>query len=124
VDAFAAGLPGGYDTPVGEGGATLSGGERQRVAIARALYRDAGVLLLDEATSALDASAEEGIRRTVRALAGRCTVLLVAHRLSTARSADRIAVLQDGTIREEGTAGELIDRAGLFAELAALQEAP
>jgi subfamily B ATP-binding cassette protein MsbA len=122
VESFAAGLDTGLDTLVGEGGATLSGGERQRVAVARALYRDAGVLLLDEATSALDAAAEEGIRRTLRGLAGRCTLLVVAHRLSTARVADRIAVLHEGAIHEEGTPDDLAARGGLYAGLAALQE--
>jgi ABC-type multidrug transport system fused ATPase/permease subunit len=79
------------------------------------------VLLLDEATSALDAVAEEAIRKTVRGLAGRCTILLVAHRLSTARAADRIAVLEEGRILEEGTPQSLLAREGAYAALAGLQ---
>ena len=93
---FVDGFPDGVATRVGEGGVGLSGGQRQRLAIARALIKQPRLLLLDEATSALDAQSEEAIRATVRALRGRTTVLIIAHRLSTVIEADRIVVLDGG----------------------------
>ena len=121
LGALLARLPEGGDTLVGEGGATLSGGERQRVSIARALYRDARVVLLDEATSALDADAEDAVRQQLRTLAKDRAVLLVTHRLSTARVADRIAVLEDGAIQEQGSHAALVESNGLYARLWTLQ---
>ncbi len=110
-------LPEGYDTVVGERGATLSGGERQRIAIARALLKDAPILILDEPTSALDAETEGQLMEALtRLMAGR-TTLLVAHRLSTIRRAGRIVVLQAGRVIEVGSPAELLARDGLYAQL-------
>jgi ATP-binding cassette subfamily B protein/subfamily B ATP-binding cassette protein MsbA len=120
---FIAALPEGYDTVLGERGATLSGGERQRISIARALLRDAPVLILDEPTSALDARTEHLILQALeRLMAGR-TTLLIAHRLSTIRNADRIVVLEQGRVAETGTHDQLMDNEGLYANLQALSGA-
>jgi ATP-binding cassette subfamily B protein/subfamily B ATP-binding cassette protein MsbA len=118
---FIARLPEGYATPVGERGATLSGGERQRLAIARALLKDAPILILDEPTSALDAETEGLVLEALeRLMAGRTTVL-IAHRLSTVRRAERIVVLRAGRVVEQGTQAELLAQDGLFAQLYRLQ---
>ncbi|TDR88222.1 ABC transporter transmembrane domain-containing protein [Enterovirga rhinocerotis] len=118
---FIAGLPEGYETRIGERGVTLSGGQRQRIAIARAVLKDAPILLLDEATSALDAESERAVQTALeRLMAGR-TSLVIAHRLATVRDADRILVMEDGMIVEEGPHEALIRRDGLYARLAALQ---
>ncbi|MFN7009570.1 MAG: ABC transporter ATP-binding protein [Allorhizobium sp.] len=116
--------PLGYDTPVGENGVTLSGGQRQRLSIARALVRNAPILLLDEATSALDTESEAAVQKALdEAMTGR-TVVVIAHRLSTIRRADKIIVMQAGTIAEEGTHDDLAQRAdGLYARLNQLQPA-
>ena len=120
---FIRALPEGYDTVLGERGATLSGGERQRISIARALLRDAPVLILDEPTSALDAHTEHLILEALdRLMAGR-TTLLIAHRLSTIRGADRIVVVSDGRVIETGTHAELIDAGGLYAHFQSLSGA-
>src|SRR5262245_50203670 len=100
VDTFAGALRSGYDAPVGPRGAWLSGGQRQRLAFARALLRDAPILLLDEATAAVDSESEELIQQAIDRLAGQRTILLVAHRLSSVRRADRVIVLEDGKIVE------------------------
>ncbi|OYU71740.1 MAG: multidrug ABC transporter permease [Alphaproteobacteria bacterium PA2] len=119
---FILALPGGYDTLVGEAGARLSGGQRQRIAIARAFLKNAPILLLDEATSALDTESEAQVQAALaRLMAGRTTIL-IAHRLSTVRSADRIHVIDQGRIVETGTHGELIARQGLYARLAQSQD--
>jgi ATP-binding cassette, subfamily B, bacterial len=119
--AFISRLPDGYDSLVGERGATLSGGERQRVSIARALLKDAPILILDEPTSALDAETEALLLEALeRLMAGR-TTLIIAHRLSTIRNADRIVVLRDGQVAEQGTHAELLARNGVYARLHALQ---
>ena len=116
-------LPEGYETVLGERGATLSGGERQRVAIARALLKDAPVLILDEPTAALDAQTEQLLMEALeRLMAGR-TVLIIAHRLSTIRGADRILVLDGGAVAEEGTHAELLARGGLYARFYSIQSA-
>jgi ATP-binding cassette subfamily B protein len=121
---FIARLEQGYDTPVGEGGARLSGGQRQRIAIARAMLRDAPILLLDEATSALDAEAETRVQEALaRLMAGRSTIV-IAHRLATVRRAQRICVMDDGRVAEEGTHDILVAKGGLYARLAALQFGP
>ncbi|HYF54932.1 MAG TPA: ABC transporter transmembrane domain-containing protein [Salinarimonas sp.] len=114
-------MPQGYDTPVGERGVTLSGGQRQRIAIARAILKDAPILLLDEATSALDAESEHAVQAALDHLMRGRTTLVIAHRLATVRSADRILVLDRGRIVEEGTHDALVGRGGLYARLARLQ---
>ncbi len=110
-------LPDGLDTVVGERGARLSGGQRQRLAIARALVRDPRILLLDEATSALDPEAEELVKEALGRLMRGRTTLVVAHRLSTIRRADRIVVLDQGRIIEQGTHGELLKASGRYAQM-------
>ena len=114
-------LPDGLDTFLGEGGARLSGGQRQRIAIARALLRDAPILLLDEATSALDAESERLVQQALERLMEQRTTLVIAHRLATVRAADRIVVMDEGRIVEEGNHATLIARGGLYARLASLQ---
>ena len=118
---FVAGLPDGLETIVGERGAQLSGGQRQRVAIARAFLKDAPILILDEATSHLDAVSEQAVRGALDVLAKSRTTLVIAHRLSTVRSADRIVVLQDGRVAEMGTHRELLAAGGLYAHLVSRQ---
>ncbi len=119
VDEFADRLPDGLETLVGERGASLSGGQRQRVAIARAILRDAPILVLDEPTSALDALSEQLIVRALDQLPAGRTTLIIAHRLSTVRRADRVAVLEDGRIVEIGPPDQLLASHGRYADLAA-----
>jgi ATP-binding cassette, subfamily B, bacterial len=114
-------LPEGYETIVGERGATLSGGQRQRLSIARALLKDAPVLILDEPTSALDAETEAGLLEALEQLATGRTTIIIAHRLSTIRRADRIVVLRDGAVAEQGTHAELLGRGALYTRLHSLQ---
>jgi ATP-binding cassette subfamily B protein len=118
---FIARLPQKYDTPVGERGVTLSGGQRQRIAIARAILRDAPLLLLDEATSSLDAESERLIKTALDRLTADRTTLVIAHRLATVLSCDRILVVDAGRIVEEGTHAALVAAGGLYARLAKLQ---
>ncbi|MBR1671632.1 MAG: ABC transporter ATP-binding protein [Fretibacterium sp.] len=121
IDGFIEGLPSGYAAEVGERGVTLSGGQRQRIAIARAIVRDPRILILDEATSSLDLVVERQVQEAMnRAMAGR-TSFIIAHRLSTVRSADRILVLKDGLFAEEGDHDSLLRAGGLYAELYRLQ---
>ena len=114
-------LPQGFATPVGERGVTLSGGQRQRLAIARAILRDAPLLLLDEATSSLDAESETLVKAALEHLMQERTTLVIAHRLATVQSCDRILVMEAGRIVEEGTHDQLVGGSGLYARLAKLQ---
>jgi ABC-type multidrug transport system fused ATPase/permease subunit len=117
AEEFIARLPQGYETVVGERGVKLSGGQRQRVAIARALLKDPAVLILDEATSSLDAESERLIEEALERLLRGRTTLIIAHRLSTVRRADRLAVLDRGRVVEEGPHDALLARGGLYARL-------
>ncbi|MFI9047114.1 ATP-binding cassette domain-containing protein [Streptomyces sp. NPDC053427] len=119
---FIATLPDGYDTVIGERGAALSGGQRQRIALARAILKDAPVVILDEATSAVDNETEAAIQRTLRVFAADRTMVIIAHRLSTVRHADRIYVMdKGGVVAEQGTHDELLAQHGLYASLWQLQ---
>ena len=119
--AFVLALPQGYNTRLGERGVTLSGGQRQRLALARAVLRDAPILLLDEATSALDAESEAAVQQALERVTEGRTTLIIAHRLATVQRADRILVLDDGRIVEEGRHADLVRKGGLYARLAELQ---
>jgi ATP-binding cassette, subfamily B, bacterial len=118
---FIAAMPQGFDAPVGERGVTLSGGQRQRIAIARAILRDAPLLLLDEATSSLDAESETQVAAALADLMQGRTTVVIAHRLATVLSCDRILVLEGGCIVEEGTHQTLAAGGGLYSRLAKLQ---
>jgi ABC-type multidrug transport system fused ATPase/permease subunit len=121
ADEFIARMPRGYDSLVGERGSTLSGGQRQRIAIARALIRDDPILILDEPTAALDAESEHLVIEALKRLMKGRTVLCIAHRLSTIRNADKIIVVKDGVVTEQGTHEELLALKGLYAELHRIQ---
>jgi ATP-binding cassette subfamily B protein len=121
AESFLKRLPDGLDTYLGEGGTQLSGGQQQRVAIARALLRDTPILLLDEATSALDAESEQLVQQALEGLMHGRTTLVIAHRLATIRAADRIIVMDEGQIVEQGTHEALSKAGGLYARLAKLQ---
>lgn len=115
-------LPQGLDTPVGEGGTRLSGGERQRISIARALIKDAPVLLVDEATAALDTENQTTITKTLTRLHGKCTLIVIAHQLSTVAMADQIVVLDDGKVAEQGSHDELTAKGGLYSHFLAQRQ--
>jgi len=117
ADEFIRTLPEGYDTRLGEDGMKLSGGQRQRIAIARAMLRDAPILLLDEATSALDNEAERAIQASLERLQKGRTTLVIAHRLSTVRNADKIVVMYAGKVAEQGRHEELLARGGIYARM-------
>jgi subfamily B ATP-binding cassette protein MsbA len=121
ADEFIAKMPAGYDTMVGERGLTLSGGQRQRIGIARAIIRNAPILILDEPTAALDTESEKLVMEALGRLMKGRTVITIAHRLSTIRDADKILVLKDGVVAEEGSHDELVAKAGIYAELYRVQ---
>ncbi|MBQ7928824.1 MAG: ABC transporter ATP-binding protein [Methanobrevibacter sp.] len=121
-DEFVQKLPGGYDTNIGENGELLSGGQRQRISIARALLKDANVILLDEATSFLDVENETKIQKALSQLIKNKTVIIIAHRMRTIANADKIVVLDDGKIAEQGSPEELIACDGLFKRMVELQK--
>ena len=121
VHNFISDLPLGYNTFVGERGIMLSGGQRQRIAIARAVLRDAPILLLDEATSSLDSMSEKAVQSAVERLSKDRTTLIIAHRLSTVKKANRIVVMDSGAIVEIGTHNQLIRKGGLYSKLAEIQ---
>ena len=114
-------LPDGWSTLVGEGGHRLSGGQRQRLAIARAVLKDAPVLILDEATSAVDNETEAALQRSISKVSIDRTAIIIAHRLSTVRQADRILVLDKGNVIEDGTHEELVQLEGAYARMWAVQ---
>lgn len=119
IHKFIAGLPDGYDTQVGESGVQLSGGQKQRIAIARAIVKQSRILLLDEASSALDLESEKHVQEALRKVSRRATTIVVAHRLSTVREADRIAVVSNGRVIEFGSHDDLLanHREGLYADM-------
>ena len=121
---FISALPDGYDTVVGEGGGTLSGGEKQRISIARAMLKNAPIIILDEATSSVDPENEDELQRAIEALTHDKTIIMIAHRLKTVRSADQILVLNHAHIVQCGTHAELVQQEGLYADFVmAKQEA-
>lgn len=120
-DEFVQKLPNGYDTLIGENGAKLSGGERQRISIARALLKDAPIVLLDEATASLDVENETKVQEALSTLLANKTVLVIAHRMRTVQSADKIIVLEDGKVKEEGTPTNLYKQNGLYRHMVDLQ---
>ena len=115
-------MPNGYDTIIGENGETISGGERQRISIARALLKDAPIILLDEATASLDAENETKIQTAISELIRNKTVLIIAHRMRTVRNADKIVVLNGGTVTEQGNPEDLMKGNSEFAQMVKLQQ--
>jgi len=114
-------MPDGYDSRIGDRGRTLSGGQRQRIGIARALIRDNPILILDEPTAALDAESEQLVIEALERLMEGRTVITIAHRLSTLRNADKIIVIKDGVVAEDGTQEQLLKHDGVYAQLHHLQ---
>lgn len=121
LDEFVKSLPQQLDTQIGERGILLSGGQKQRLAIARAFVKDAPLVILDEATSALDNKSEHIVQKALENLMKNRTVIVIAHRLSTIQNADKIVVINDGNIAEEGTHEELIKRGGAYHALYSMQ---
>lgn len=115
-DDFIEALPNGYDTVIGEGGASLSGGERQRISIARAMLKDAPIIILDEATANVDPENEDRLQKAIEALTRNKTIIMIAHRLKTVRHADQILVVDEGEIVQKGTHEELIGRQGIYSD--------
>ena len=121
-DEFVSRMPQGYDTKIGENGSKLSGGERQRISIARALLKNAPIVLLDEATASLDVENETKVQSALsRLLAGK-TVIVIAHRMRTVEAADKVVVLKDGQVTEQGSPAQLKASGGQFARMVALQK--
>lgn len=119
---FIMALPNGYDTVVGEGGGTLSGGEKQRISIARAILKNAPIIILDEATASIDPENEHLIQQAISEMTRGKTIITIAHRLATIRSADRILVVEDGRIAESGTHDELVKQNGVYRRFTAIRE--
>ena len=120
-EEFAEKLPDKWNTNIGENGCALSGGERQRISIARAFLKDAPIILLDEATASLDVENETAIQEALSRLIKNKTVLIIAHRMRTVSGADRIVVLSDGAVAEQGSPAELLQAGGIFAHMVRLQ---
>ena len=120
-DEFANKLPDGYNSMIGENGCELSGGERQRISIARAFLKDAPIILLDEATASLDVENETAIQQALSRLIQNKTVLIIAHRMRTVSGADKVVVLADGIVKEQGAPNELIKQNGIYKHMAELQ---
>ena len=121
-DEFVSKLPDGYNTYIGENGAELSGGERQRISIARALLKDAPIVLLDEATASLDAENETIVQEAISNATKGKTVIVIAHRMRTIENADKVIVLNEGKVVEEGNPQELIKKNGQFTKMVSLQK--
>ena len=115
-------LPNGYDTVIGEGGATLSGGEKQRISIARAMLKNAPIVILDEATASVDPENEQAIQRAIGALVHGKTIIIIAHRLATIQNADQILVVDKGKITQRGTHDELIQAPGKYTDFIAVRQ--
>ena len=120
-DEFVRELPEGYDTMIGENGSELSGGERQRISIARAFLKDAPIILLDEATASLDVENETKVQSALSRLIKDKTVMVIAHRMRTVAGANKIVVLSDGRVAEQGSPAELLKSGGVFADMVRLQ---
>ena len=118
---FVMALPDGFDTMVGEGGATLSGGEKQRISIARCILKDAPIVILDEATASVDVDNESYIQEAINELVKNKTLLVIAHRLNTIRDADNIIVIKNGSIAEQGNHQSLMDLDGIYKNMVELQ---
>ena len=115
-------LPDGFDTMIGEGGATLSGGEKQRISIARCILKDAPIVILDEATASVDVDNESYIQEAISELVKNKTLLVIAHRLNTIRDADNIVVIKEGNIAEQGNHEDLMNSNGIYKNMVELQE--
>ena len=121
-DEFISKLPDGYNTYIGENGCNLSGGERQRISIARAILKDSPVILLDEATASLDAENETEIQEAISKLVKNKTVLIIAHRMRTVTNADKIVLLKDGVVKEQGNPKELLEKDSIFKDMVQKQQ--
>ena len=119
---FIMALPDGFQTVVGEGGASLSGGEKQRISIARCILKDAPIVILDEATASVDADNESYIQQAISELCEGKTLIVIAHRLGTIRNADKILVIKDGQISEEGTHNSLMEQNGIYRSFVIMRE--
>ena len=120
-EEFVSRLPEGYQSRIGENGCTLSGGERQRISIARAILKDAPVIILDEATASMDVENESMVQEALSELLRDKTVLVIAHRMRTVAGADKIVVLEDGKVAEQGRPEELMKHGGIFSNMVSLQ---